>query len=247
MTINLGYVSFKIIDNLLLNVSGVADDISYSADAMASIAPSVFGGNLPDLPNVDADIPEMPDISPAPVAASGPPPPGPPPPAPPPPPSGPPPPPPPGAPPPPPPPPPDEVAAPPSAPPPADVPDEVAEGGRSSLMDAIRKAGGAGKAGLKKGEGKKKERKKEKEEKKTKEAAGSGGGDLMSDLFSRLTMRRKGISGDKSASKEKEPESDPVPKTGGGGTMDKISAMIPAPPSVPGGNKNDDDDEEDWE
>ena len=84
-------------------------------------------------------------------------------------------------------------------------------------MEAIRKAGGSEKVKLKSSTKERKmKRKKEKEE-----STPSGGGDLMSDLFSKLTMRRKGISGTKSEIKDRPNESL--------SPMDKISAMIPPP------------------
>ena len=86
--------------------------------------------------------------------------------------------------------------------------------GRTGLMAAIRKAGGSGKVTLKSSKERKLERKKGKEV-----PGASGGGDLMGDLFSKLTMRRKGISGTKQESKQNDNMS----------PMDKISAMIPAP------------------
>lgn len=90
--------------------------------------------------------------------------------------------------------------------------------GRAGLMAAIRDAGGAGKAKLKSAKERKQKKRAEKER------PSSGGGDLMGDLFAKLQMRRKGISGsrgDKSGD-----------DSGGGSAMDKISAMIP-PPSNP--------------
>ena len=103
-------------------------------------------------------------------------------------------------------------------------------GGRADLMAAIRNAGGKDKAKLKSAKQRKVERKKEKE----KSSAAASGGDLMSDLFSKLTMRRKGISGNK-----------PEPSSGSSGdvsAMDRISAMIPPPKS-----RADTTDSADWE
>ena len=97
--------------------------------------------------------------------------------------------------------------------PPPDVP---SGDGRADLMAAIRNAGGAGKAKLKNA----KERKQRKKEEKEKTSGGGGGGDLMGDLFAKLQMRRKGISGSRGNKSE---------ETGGGSAMDKISAMIPPP------------------
>ncbi|XP_041349926.1 WASH complex subunit 1-like [Gigantopelta aegis] len=245
---DIGEVPEIAVPDFLPNLLGVADDVSFSADQGPSIAPSVLGSNIPDLPSV---IPE-PDIPSGPAASSEsgsapppPPPPGPPPPEPPPPPpSAPPPPPPPG------PPPPEPSPAPPTAAP-DDVPATVAspDGGRNSLLESIRAAGGAGKAKLKKAKDRKIEMKKKKKEEKSGAAAsggGGGGGDLMSDLFSALTMRRKGISGTGKpggggggGSSDK---ADAGPQ-GGAGVMDKISAMIPPPPSQSHSNKGEDD----WE
>eukprot|EP00794_Sanderia_malayensis_P020088 gene20088-22058_t len=219
----------------LPDLPGVADDLSYSADLGPSIAPSLIPGlTIPDLPSVDTSAPEvaassgsaMPPPPPPPAGGAPPPPPPPPaggPPAPPPPPSG-------GAPPPPPPPP---VSAMPPPPPPPEapnaaeagsngakpenVPEEAGSDGRSDLMAAIRNAGGKGKAKLKDAKSRKIERKKEKE----KTTSASGGGDLMSDLFSKLSMRRKGISGQKTESASA--------SSGDVSAMDRIAAMIPPP------------------
>lgn len=75
---------------------------------------------------------------------------------------------------------------------------------RSSLMAAIRDAGGVGRAKLKSAASK--------EEKADKWSSASVGGDLMADLHSKLSLRRKGISGTVS------------------GALDRMSAMIPPPP-----------------
>ena len=63
----------------------------------------------------------------------------------------------------------------------------------------------------------------------------------MSDLMSKLTMRRKGISGDKSASPGSAPDS------GSGGAMDKISSMIPPPPAAGDDDSAEEDNDDDWE
>ena len=69
---------------------------------------------------------------------------------------------------------------------------------RGGLLDAIRKAGGKEGAGLKSiKERKAEERKRRGEEEAAPAPSGGGGGDLMGDLMSKLTMRRKGISGGK--------------------------------------------------
>ena len=87
-------------------------------------------------------------------------------------------------------------------------------------MAAIRNAGGAGKAKLKKAKERKQKKRAEKEQ------PASGGGDLMSDLFAKLQMRRKGISGSRGDRGGEE--------TGGGSAMDKISSMIPPPANTSG-------------
>jgi WAS family protein 1 len=118
---------------------------------------------------------------------------------------------------------------------PVDVPAQVSGDGRSSLMDAIRKAGGAGKASLKSVAEKKAEKKKEKAK-----AKSSGGGEmsLMDALKGRLTNRRKGISG---AGKTSSDKSETSSSSGGGSVMDKISNKIPPPPAPPGGHEEEDD------
>ena len=89
-------------------------------------------------------------------------------------------------------------------------------------MESIRKAGGKGNAKLRSV----KERKlKKKAEKEQSAVSGGGGGDLMGDLFAKLSMRRKGISGSKGEAGSSSASA------GSGSAMDKISAMIPAPPN----------------
>ncbi|XP_064105269.1 WASH complex subunit 1-like isoform X3 [Macrobrachium nipponense] len=210
----------------LPSLPGIANDLLYSADIGPTIAPS-FG--MPDLPTfsldssdaASAESPSQESVPPPPPPAnmtvppsSGisniPPPPPPlalnnssvtavppPPPPPPPPPLG-------DAPPPPPTPPP-----PPPAPLPAQstedcgekqdapkgLPAAVTSDARSDLMKAIQAAGGAGKAKLKSSKDRKKDSKKE-------TASAPPAGDLMSDLFNRLSQRRKGISGVQKDSKD---------------------------------------------
>ncbi|XP_028395991.1 WASH complex subunit 1-like [Dendronephthya gigantea] len=215
---NLGDVPELDVPVHLPDLPGIADDLAWSADLGPSIAPSVPGSNVPELPEV---IPEEPAPAAQPNTESSssslytPPPPPPPDP---------------GVPPPPPPPPPPqpmEVESPgPTAPGPA--PTEVAQpesngdggGGRADLMAAIRNAGGAGKAKLKKAKERKQKKRAEKEQ------PASGGGDLMTDLFAKLQMRRKGISGSRGDRGGDE--------TGGGSAMDKISSMIPPPSNMSG-------------
>jgi len=70
---------------------------------------------------------------------------------------------------------------------------------RSSLMEAIRAAGGAGKASLRSAQERKYEAKKKRQEEKEKQAQltteSNNGTDMMADLKNTLAMRRKGISG----------------------------------------------------
>lgn len=121
---------------------------------------------------------------------------------------------------------------------PQGVPEEVSSDGRAGLMAAIRNAGGKKGAKLKSAKERKQERKKDKEAAAT--APSGGGGDLMSDLFSKLTMRRKGIQGSKSESKERTQQQN----TDNMSPMDKISAMIP-PPSKP--DRSESRDSGDWD
>ena len=65
----------------------------------------------------------------------------------------------------------------------------------------------------------------------------------MSDLLSKLSMRRKGISGAKAATVEV------VEERGGageGGAMGKISGMIPPPPPM-GDSGGEEENEDDWD
>ncbi|KAJ3640025.1 hypothetical protein Zmor_003346 [Zophobas morio] len=93
---------------------------------------------------------------------------------------------------------------------------------RASLMEAIRKAGGA--KNLKSANTKKNDAVKKP----------ASGGDLMADLHAKLSMRRKGISGTK-----KQESMD------ASSALEKISAMIP-PPVVNEVNENNTEDE-DWD
>ena len=240
-----------------LELPNIAQDMQYSLDIGPGIAPTM---NLQDLPEILEDLPDLgdgknleendnkdtttqsqsvpppppPSSNSAPPVSTNPPPPPPPANIPPPPPSAP--------------------AAPPPPPPPANIPppppvsdqtDEKSEeapkatpppdsDARGGLLDAIRKAGGASGAGLKSIKERKAEERKKRDEAQA-AAPSSSGGDLMGDLMSKLTMRRKGISGAK-AVQEEEPA----------GAMDKISMMIPPPPQAGGGNDSG-SDEEDWD
>ena len=107
-------------------------------------------------------------------------------------------------------------------------------------MESIRAAGGAGKVKLKSA----KERKlKKKAEKEAAAVPSSGGGDLMGDLFSKLQMRRKGISGSKGDSGG---HSGGDASTGGGSAMDRIANMIPAPPKADHSDSVVSNENDDW-
>ncbi|NWQ76367.1 WASH1 protein, partial [Columbina picui] len=110
--------------------------------------------------------------------------------------------------------------------------------GRASLLESIRQAGGIGKANLRSVKERKLEKKKQKEQEQVR-ATGQGG-DLMSDLFNKLVLRRKGISG-KGPGASGNPDAPGSPA----GAFARMSDSIPPlpPPQQPGGE----DDEDDWE
>lgn len=116
------------------------------------------------------------------------------------------------------------------------APKEVVDpsSGRATLLESIRQAGGIGKAKLRSVKERKLEKKKQKEQEQVR--ATSQGGDLMSDLFNKLVMRRKGISGKGPGTGTSE---------GPGGAFSRMSDSIPPlpPPQQPAG----DEDEDDWE
>uniref|UniRef100_A0A8D8XX13 WAS protein family homolog 1 n=1 Tax=Cacopsylla melanoneura TaxID=428564 RepID=A0A8D8XX13_9HEMI len=103
----------------------------------------------------------------------------------------------------------------------------------ANLMQAIRNAGGKGNAKLKTVD--------RETSSVTVSAAGKtptapSGGDLMSDLAAKLSLRRKGISGSK--------------ENGGGSLMDKLLLNIPPPPVQGGGSsesEEEEQDEADWD
>lgn len=110
--------------------------------------------------------------------------------------------------------------------------------GRASLLESIRQAGGIGKANLRSVKERKLEKKKQKEQEQVR-ATGQGG-DLMSDLFNKLVLRRKGISGKgPGASGNTDAPGSPA------GAFARMSDSIPPlpPPQQPVGE----DDEDDWE
>lgn len=110
-------------------------------------------------------------------------------------------------------------------------------------MDAIRKTGGKGGAKLRSAKERKLQKKAEKEQA---AISTSSGGDFMGDLFAKISMRRKGISGSKG---EKSSGGGGMSEgaTGGGSAMDKISAMIPAPPKAERGDSTLSNDSEEWD
>ena len=68
----------------------------------------------------------------------------------------------------------------------------------------------------------------------------------MSDLLSKLTMRRKGISGSRPGGEARSEEV--KGGVGGGGAMEKISMMIPPPPPATGDQEDEgDNDVDDWD
>ncbi|XP_041853278.1 WASH complex subunit 1 isoform X1 [Melanotaenia boesemani] len=234
---DLGQVPEIDVPSYLPDLPGIADDLSYSADLGPGFAPSGPTHNIPELPSFSEES----SASETQLQPNSPPPPPPPPPppepalipaapA--------------GAPPPPPPPPPPpaqsftEVAQAPSSGPVAGAPSEVVQpsDGRASLLESIRNAGGIGKAKLRNVKERKMEKKKQKEQEQAVGVASSGG-DFMSDLFNKLAMRRKGISGKGPAGGE----SGDAP-TGTGGAFARMSDVIPP---LPAPQPMTDDD--DWE
>eukprot|EP00118_Oscarella_pearsei_P025374 m.308082 g.308082 ORF g.308082 m.308082 type:complete len:499 (+) comp43352_c0_seq1:665-2161(+) len=231
----------------LPDLPGIAGDLAYSADLGPSIAPSVPGSNMPDLPTVEgvsdpAAVSHPPSVaSSAEPASSAPPPPPPSSVA--------------GPPPPPPPPPPTAPSALPSLPPVGESePDDEAPpsggggegdgGDRGDLLAAIR---GDNKSRLKSAKNRKIKKREKKEE-----ASGGGGGDLMSDLMAKLTLRRKGISGSKKGGEKKEESeiiSPPTARHSGNlssnPTLEKVSSMIPV--SATDGGDDASDVEAEWE
>ncbi|KAM9755052.1 WASH complex subunit 1 isoform 1-T1 [Menidia menidia] len=234
---DLGQVPEIDVPSYLPDLPGIADDLSYSADLGPGFAPSGPTHNIPELPSFSEEsvVPgtQLPLISPPP--------------------------------PPPPPPPPEPTfapaappAAPPAPPPPppppalisteasrtpssglmSGAPSEVVEpsDGRASLLESIRNAGGIGKAKLRNVKERKMEKKKQKEQEQAVGVASSGG-DFMSDLFNKLAMRRKGISGKGPAGGESG-----EPPTGTGGAFARMSDVIPPLPAPQSAA-----DDDDWE
>ncbi|XP_046683302.1 WASH complex subunit 1-like isoform X2 [Homalodisca vitripennis] len=213
----------------LPDLPGIAGDLQFSMDSGPPIAPS-GSTPIPDLPVVFTETPSetiLPTPPPPPPVASPPaplpvhstPPPPPPPP------------------------PPSEIPPPPaisqstSPPQSADVltPSQTTnnaitrgDDARANLMEAIRNAGGKGKAKLRSVVDRKQEAKRIKQEEDI--IHKSSGGNLMADLHAKLSLRRKGISGSQPGT------ADP---------LEKMLAMIPPPPVKE--SDTDEQDDADWE
>ncbi|TRY71959.1 hypothetical protein TCAL_08153 [Tigriopus californicus] len=261
---------FDLPDNL--DLSNIAQDLTYANDPGAGILPSI---TLPELPTLTSSVemrpkppntlPPSPPLPPStapmpilPIVTTGDT--NPPPPPPPPPPTmttSPPPPPPMTAPPPPPPPPP---SGPPSSIDPSmsseDAPDgpqpkiSVGADGRANLMEAIRQAGGKSGASLRSIQERKREEKLAKQEEKERGVGGSrsggAGGDLLADLAAKLSMRRKGIAGSGGGQPSKSTTT--VNEGAGGSVLSKISSMIPDPnDDLDDSESNNDSASDDWD
>ena len=145
-----------------------------------------------------------------------------------------------------PPPPPPPFAGPPPPPPATSGPPKAnpmpvsVDNSRASLLDAIRNAGGKPKPKTIKD--KKMDKKLQmKENKELGNSKPSSGGDLMSDLMSRLALRRDGISGNQKTPKQSaRPSKQPSDMS----AMERISAMIPPP--IPDSGDDASDPEDDW-
>ncbi|XP_031420473.1 WASH complex subunit 1 isoform X2 [Clupea harengus] len=237
---DLGQVPEIDVPSYLPDLPGIADDLTYSADLGPGFAPSV---------PASAIIPELPSFT-EPEEANGPgasfrgatlPPPPPPPP------------------------PPDSAlsqaspaAAPPPPPPPPPLdspvvmdsthtqPSGAVKGapkkgagpgdGRANLLESIRNAGGVGKAQLRNVKERKLEKKKQKEQEHV--VAAASGGDFMSDLFNKLAMRRKGISGKGPGGGDSDGPS------GAGSAFARMSDVIPP---LPAPQQAGGEEDEDWE
>ena len=105
---------------------------------------------------------------------------------------------------------------------------------RASLMDAIRNAGGTGKAKLKSAANRKTESKKKKQEESSKLESG---GNLMSDLADKLRLRRKGMAGGGSKGDSK----------GSKNIFDRMADIIPPPPPGSSASHSADTKDKDWE
>ncbi|XP_054519892.2 WAS protein family homolog 2 isoform X4 [Pan troglodytes] len=228
---DLGQVPEIDVPSYLPDLPGIANDLMYSADLGPGIAPSA-PGTIPELPTFHTEVAEPLKADLQDGVLTAPPPPPPPPPA------------------------PEVLASAPPLPPSTaapvgqgarqddssssaspsvqGAPREVVDpsGGRATLLESIRQAGGIGKAKLRSVKERKLEKKKQKEQEQVR--ATSQGGDLMSDLFNKLVMRRKGISG-----------KGPGAGEGPGGAFARVSDSIP--PLPPPQQPQAEEDEDDWE
>ncbi|XP_069759792.1 WASH complex subunit 1 [Narcine bancroftii] len=235
---DLGQVPEIDVPSYLPDLPGIADDLMYSADLGPGIAPSAPGSNMPELPsfntepvytngpdqqNTNLSLPSV-ALPPPNLWTQM------------------------NAPPPPPPPPPPPVQATSNQPPDGIVqgaPQEVVKpsNGRASLLESIRQAGGIGKAKLRNAKTIKMEKKKQKEQ----EQGGTreGGGNMMADLFNKLAMRRKGISG-KGPQQQSEGSGEVTGSdvSAPGGAFARMSDAIPPLPPPQQQTAEDDDD---WE
>lgn len=98
---------------------------------------------------------------------------------------------------------------------------------RANLMEAIRNAGGSGKAKLRSVVDRKQEAKRMRQEEE--DINKEGGGNLMADLHAKLALRRKGISG--------------LKQEGSAGAIERVLNMIPPPPV----KESETEDDEEWE
>uniref|UniRef100_H3DPG6 WAS protein family homolog 1 n=1 Tax=Tetraodon nigroviridis TaxID=99883 RepID=H3DPG6_TETNG len=218
---DLGQVPEIDVPTYLPDLPGIADDLSYNADLGPGFAPSGPTHNIPELPTFTEES-SMTGSQLQPNVLRAPPPPPPPPP--------------PAA---------VEVSQPPGpvvpcvcVGPVSGAPTEVVQpsDGRASLLESIRNAGGIGKAKLRNVKERKMEKKKQKEQEQAVGVASSGG-DFMSDLFNKLAMRRKGISGKGPAGGE---TGDAPASTGGAfARMSDVIPPLPAPHATT--------DDDDWE
>lgn len=128
---------------------------------------------------------------------------------------------------------------------------------RSELMAAIRKAGGAGKAGLRQTAAAplnsnandvvdNKSATQATSTKATTSSGSSKGGDLMADLHNKLLMRRKGISGSKDNNDKNTNNSSTATNTPSGNpVISRLSALIPPPPKASNTATTSEEDEDD--
>ncbi|XP_047302900.1 WAS protein family homolog 2-like isoform X7 [Homo sapiens] len=228
---DLGQVPEIDVPSYLPDLSGIANDLMYIADLGPGIAPSA-PGTIPELPTFHTEVAEPLKVDLQDGVLTPPPPPPPPPPA------------------------PEVLASAPPLPPSTaapvgqgarqddssssaspsvqGAPREVVDpsGGWATLLESIRQAGGISKAKLRSMKERKLEKKQQKEQEQVR--ATSQGGHLMSDLFNKLVMRRKGISG-----------KGPGAGEGPGGAFARVSDSIP--PLPPPQQPQAEEDEDDWE